>query len=192
MVRVCVRHRFAEMSTFEARVPVVVLVIHPGNEKKAEETVKFKMNAPVVSSLSNLSSLGMVVQLGEDPLKMCNGVLRVATDMGAFWYDYKLTALSLKGSGNGPGQLDIFKIIGEHRKVIGAKCNVTFGSADEAPGVVRINLSFVYSKEGMRGRYVDLIFTGKRDLPTDPDARLGTVRLNPRLVEMLVPGAQRQ
>jgi hypothetical protein len=180
------------MSTFEARVPLVVLVIHPGNEKKAEETVKFEMNTPVVSSVSNMSSLGMVVRLGEDPLKMCNGVLRVATDMGAFWYDYKLTALSLKGSGNGPGQLDIFKIIGEHRKVIAAKCNVTFGCADEAPGVIRINLSFVYSKQVARGRYVDLIFTGKRDLPADPDARLGTVRLNPRLVEMLVPGLPSQ
>jgi len=176
-----------KMSTFETRTPLVVLVIRPGKDTKAEETVKFDMNTTVVSSVSNLSTLDINVRVGEDPSKIRNGVVRVTTDMGAFGYEYKMTTMRLKGRGNSPTRLDIFKIIAEHGDVIAARCNVTFDSADEAHGIIHVNLRFVYSEQGMRGRYVDLIFTGKQDLPADPEARLGTVRMAPRLVEMLAP-----
>jgi hypothetical protein len=185
-------YRFAEMSTFEARVPLVVLVVRPGVEKKAEETVTYNSKMTVLSPLSNLSHLNINVRVGDDPSKMCNGVVRVMTDMGAFGYEYKMTTMRLKGRGNSPNRLDIFKIIAEHRDVFAGKCNVAFDSTDEAHGIIHINLRFVYSEQGMRGRYVDLIFTGKRDLPADPDARLGTVRMAPRLVEMLAPCFPRQ
>jgi hypothetical protein len=180
------------MSTFETCTPLLVTVIRPGKEGGADETVKFRRDISTVSSISNLSNLDLVIRLGGGTRKTSGGAFRVMTDAGIFWYDYAMTGMRVSGQGNTAAQLDVFNIIKAHGDVYAGQCRVTLDSVSETCGTACVVVRLVYSEQEVWGRYVDLYLTGRRTVAEDPDARLGAVRLHPRLVEMLGPVLQSQ